>query len=485
MLTTQRAHLKQVLDRVNEGRLETANHLLDLRSSGAKEELGALIGKLLAEKGGVSTVVKQIFMLATQISAFDLKLAFSSGRLGSVSTEIRDLSESLSSSMAETSTAINQIAASNGDLNSSLSRISEESRTLSENTTSSLGRVGEIRTETSLVLGVAREMQTNLAHLISILDSVKATVEGIHDISDQTNMLALNASIEAARAGEAGKSFAVVAEQVRRLSDTTKAQIMAIDRALAEVHAASEKSTASAKDTVNAATRIDEAIDSIAGISSASTEAVARIADDLSAISARNEELNAALEEVTATVSGIFGQAKTLSGLGRDVAAASGSIHDTGDLMKKIEADVTSLAGQGGQLVADRIFSLSNDDLITAVDAAIGAHTKWMTDLGTIVKEMKAIPLQLDDHKCGFGHFYHSVRPTSPAVAEIWERVGVHHHALHEKGGVVIRAVERGERQAAETAAHDAQTLSRRIISALGELRALAEETKTRGESIL
>jgi methyl-accepting chemotaxis protein len=82
---------------------------------------------------------------------------------------------------------------------------------------------------------------------------MKGITSGILEISEETNLLSLNASIESARAGEAGKGFAVVAEQIRRLADQTGSFVKDIEKIVEKLE----------KDAVGTSKIIGDVIESI------------------------------------------------------------------------------------------------------------------------------------------------------------------------------------------------------------------------------
>ena len=124
----------------------------------------------------------------------------------------------------------------------------------------------------------------------------------ISDIADQTNLLALNAAIEAARAGEAGRGFAVVADEVRKLAEKTMASTQDVGNAIQAIQESTAKSMTGMD---NAVARISEANELASQSGAALQEIVATVevtADQVNAIATASEEQSAASEEINQSI---------------------------------------------------------------------------------------------------------------------------------------------------------------------------------------
>lgn len=152
--------------------------------------------------------------------------------------QTKDLFDSIDETMEQT----DNVASATEELSASVTSILETVKSVSINTSKLLDDIstGQIEIETSLndILLLNRgfaKSKANINDLVTDIQSISQIIELIKNVSEQTTLLAINASIEASRAGEHGKGFSVIADEIRNLSEKTTESVENITKVIKNV----------------------------------------------------------------------------------------------------------------------------------------------------------------------------------------------------------------------------------------------------------
>ncbi len=266
------------------------------RQKKQQEEIERQQESLLAVAQEVKDLAEQLASAATQISSSTDEMSSTTEEQSSQAGAVATTAQQMNATVREAA----QHAARGAEEAQGAGQLAREGGQVVEETIESINRISQDVTQ------VGETVQA----LAAKSESVDAVVGVIEDIADQTNLLALNAAIEAARAGEAGRGFAVVADEVRKLAEKTMNATKEVTETVLSIKASTQDTVSRVSETqanvahgVELAARAGEMLEQIVGNAT-------RVADLVSQIATAAEEQTAATDEISRNVEGIAASAR-------------------------------------------------------------------------------------------------------------------------------------------------------------------------------
>ena len=275
------------------------------------------------------------------------------GQLEGVIVVISSASQELSAQVEqsgrgadEQAARVTETATAMEEMNSTVIEVSKSASIASNMSSSTKHKAEEgasiVREVVTSIRGVQQQsiaLKEDMNILAGHAQAINQIMGVISDIADQTNLLALNAAIEAARAGEAGRGFAVVADEVRKLAEKTMSSTSDVGSAINAIQQSVAKNIAQVELTVQTTDTATSLADKSGLVLAEILGMADQTADQVHSIATASEEQSATSEEINRSISQVNTIASETSSAMREAASAVSELaRQAQNLLSLVEA---------------------------------------------------------------------------------------------------------------------------------------------------
>ncbi|KHT47557.1 methyl-accepting chemotaxis protein [Vibrio sinaloensis] len=308
------------------------NMALDTRLElDGKDELSSIAASFNAFVSRVHESIKDVAMNSTQLAMTARQVSEHAGLTQGHCTNQRDRTTQVATAIHQLGATVSEIATNAAQA----AEVAKEATCQAQSGSHVVGSAGEQISELKRELEQASEVVTSLANQVEDISSILDTIRGI---SEQTNLLALNAAIEAARAGEQGRGFAVVADEVRKLAslsaDSTEEIQGVIDRLQGESNRAVSAMVNGRDQSLLVVTSAAEA-----------NESLQQIEQHITHISDQNIQVATATEEQSSVVGEINRNVEEINQFTGETAQVAEQLNASSEHLMQLSKQLDGLVG--------------------------------------------------------------------------------------------------------------------------------------------
>lgn len=330
--------------------------VIDIRTGDEIETLAHKINDMLSNIRSIVVSIKEASVTVEQ-STSDISKSIQESRnaSGTVNESMQEISvgaENQADTIRESTRMMEELSGHVNTLSDNSNQISDDAKNASKYTKDA-GKAVEDLEEKSRA---SEELASVVSHTVSKLEiksrEIISIIEVISEISDKTNLLALNASIEAARAGEQGKGFAVVADEIRKLAENTNESVKQISSHIDDVVQQSKETADAMNKVIVTLSGQVASVENARDVLNKTITSLNNISGNILQVNAAVKEVFNGKEEVLDLIKSVFQTSQTMASSTQEITSITQEQHAITESILERVRSLNSTAEQMGSSVS-------------------------------------------------------------------------------------------------------------------------------------